>query len=170
MTIIGTIKKNIKILIIKHKNKKIYIGKNLVCSNLNMIQFGEYNHIEDSAKIYGYGKLILSDNIIIGPNLCALTSVHNYEDKYLPYGGNDLVGDIIIKENVWIGINVTILPGVTINEGAVIGAGSVVTKDVPKCAIVAGNPARVIKYRNMEHYRSLIRNKKFYLKSKWERL
>jgi acetyltransferase-like isoleucine patch superfamily enzyme len=51
-----------------------------------------------------------------------------------------------IKRNVWIGVNVTILPGVTIGENAVVGAGTVVTKDVPDNAVVVGNPARVIRY------------------------
>ena len=52
---------------------------------------------------------------------------------------------IVIEDKVWIGINSTILPGVKIGYGAIIGAGSVVTKDVPAMAVVAGNPARIIK-------------------------
>lgn len=56
-------------------------------------------------------------------------------------------GDIIIKNDVWIGANCTILDGITIGNGAVIAAGSIVTKDVPPYAIVGGNPAKIIKYR-----------------------
>lgn len=56
-------------------------------------------------------------------------------------------GDIIVKDDVWIGLNSIILSGVTIGQGAIIGAGSVVTKDVPPYAIVGGNPAKIIKYR-----------------------
>lgn len=56
-------------------------------------------------------------------------------------------GDIIIKNDVWIGTNCTILDGVTIGNGAVIAAGSIVVKDVPPYAIVGGNPAKIIKYR-----------------------
>lgn len=56
-------------------------------------------------------------------------------------------GDIIIKNDVWIGVNSTILDNITIGNGAVIAAGSVVTKSVPPYAIVGGNPAKIIKYR-----------------------
>lgn len=56
---------------------------------------------------------------------------------------------IIIKDDVWIGMNVIILKGVTIGEGAIVGAGSVVTKDVPAWTVVAGNPAKVVK--QIEH-------------------
>lgn len=56
-------------------------------------------------------------------------------------------GDIIIEEDVWIGSNTVILSGINIGRGAIVGAGSIVTKDVPRYAIVCGNPAKVIKYR-----------------------
>src|SRR5699024_8058186 len=56
-------------------------------------------------------------------------------------------GQILIQNDVWIGKGVMILPSVTIHNGSVIGAGSVLTKDVPPYSIVAGNPAKVIKYR-----------------------
>lgn len=59
-----------------------------------------------------------------------------------------------IKKNVWIGVNVTILPGVTVGENTVIGAGAVVTHDVPDNAVVVGNPARVIKYLDAEKFKN----------------
>lgn len=67
--------------------------------------------------------------------------------------GNDRwsKGDVVIGNDVWIGMNTLILSGVRIHEGAVVAAGSVVTKDVPPYAIVAGNPARVIKKRFNEY-------------------
>lgn len=63
-------------------------------------------------------------------------------------------GNIIVHDDVWIGYGSTILSGVTIGQGAVIAAGSIVTKDIPPYAIVAGSPARIIKYRFEEELRS----------------
>ena len=60
---------------------------------------------------------------------------------------------VVIEDFVWCGANVTILPGVKIGEGAIVGAGSVVVKDVPKYAVVAGNPARVISHYNFDTQR-----------------
>ena len=68
-------------------------------------------------------------------------------EKPMIFQGFEEAKKVIIKDDVWIGSNVIILPGVTIESGAIIGAGSVVTKDVLKNTIVAGNPAKVIKER-----------------------
>ena len=67
---------------------------------------------------------------------------------------------LLVGKNCWIGTRCLILPGVTINEGAVVAAGSVVTKDVPEMAIVAGNPARIVKYRDANVYQELSNYKK----------
>ncbi len=73
----------------------------------------------------------------------------------LPYDDIYIVKNIIIKENVWIGADVTLMPGITIGEGAIIAASSVVTKDVPKYAIVGGAPCKLIKFRDVEKYKLL---------------
>lgn len=87
-----------------------------------------------------------------------ITSGHLYDGEGwdgLPWSDENEDAAVVIEDNVWIGFNVTILPGITIREGAVVGAGSVVTHDVPKCAVVAGNPAAVIKYRDEGTYERL---------------
>ena len=70
--------------------------------------------------------------------------------------------NIFVEDNVWLGNRVIILGGVTIEEGAIIQAGSVVVSDIPKCAIAGGNPAKVFKYRDIEHYEALKANKQFH--------
>lgn len=86
-----------------------------------------------------------------------ITSSHDYDHGVeLPYDDTSLITkDIIIKENVWVGQKVIILPGVIIDEGAIIQSGSVVVKNVPALSIVGGNPAKVFKERNKEHYWNL---------------
>ena len=106
--------------------------------------------------IFGLGKVEVGNNTIIGPNVEILTSVHNYNTALIPYDGNkDIIKDVIIGNNVWIGSSVVIMPGVRIGDGAVIGAKSFVNSDVPFCGISVGTPYKVIKYRDIDKYKEL---------------
>lgn len=87
---------------------------------------------------------------------------HNYEGNAIPYDNTFVYKTIKIGDFVWLGNRVTIVGNVTIGDGAIIAAGSVVVKDVPPCAIVGGNPAKLIKYRNIEHFKNLKSLKKFH--------
>jgi maltose O-acetyltransferase len=128
---------------------------------------GNHVYIGPHASLFCRGGLVIEDGVIVGPRLTVFTSNHNYMDaEAIPYDGRVICRKVTIKENVWIGGNVTIVPGVTIGEGSVIGAGSVVTRDVPQCAIVGGNPASVIKYRDVQHYLDRKREGKIYFKLK----
>lgn len=82
------------------------------------------------------------DDVFIGPKVNLITINHdiNPDNRAATYGR-----PIVIEDKVWIGINSTILPGVKIGYGAIVGAQSVVTRDVPPMTVVAGNPARIIK-------------------------
>ena len=85
-----------------------------------------------------------------------LTSNHNYKsEKYLPFDEVDYMQKVVIEKNCWIGSRALVCPGVKIDEGAVVASGAVVTKSVPKCAIVGGNPAKIIGYRDIELYNKL---------------
>lgn len=85
----------------------------------------------------------IGDNCMIGPSVNIYTAGHNIEPKDRNKTGYGI--KVTIGDNVWIGGNSTILPGVTIGDNSVIAAGSVVTSNVPKNVIVAGNPAKVLK-------------------------
>jgi maltose O-acetyltransferase len=88
-------------------------------------------------------------DVSIGPEASILTLGHDPQSSEF----SDKGGDVIIGDRVWIAYRAIILPGVTIGEGAVVGAGSVVTKDVEPYSIVAGNPARVVNKRSPNlHY------------------
>lgn len=84
----------------------------------------------------------------MGPDVVILTHTHNIDRVDIPMGKQgSRVARVIIGDDVWIGMRSIIMPGVKIGNGAVIGAGAVVTKDVPDYAIVGGVPAKIIKYR-----------------------
>lgn len=91
----------------------------------------------------------IGDNVIMGPYCFFCTKNHEYARADIPIiqQGYQEVKPIIVGNDVWFGQGVIVLPGVTIGDGAIIGAGAVVTKDVPRYAIVGGNPARILKYR-----------------------
>lgn len=93
----------------------------------------------------GGADIIVGNSVTFSPNVKLHTAAHDYSSFLMP----DLVASIYIEDCVWIGSGVIVLPGVRIGYGAVIGAGAVVTKDVPAMTISAGVPSRVIKPRHM---------------------
>ncbi|MGE5499901.1 MAG: acyltransferase [Syntrophothermus sp.] len=109
---------------------------------------GRYSLIQSSQNY----KVVIGKNCKIGPNFSIWTQSsyvdhdYNFNETILPK-----IGNIIIKDAVWIGANVIISPGVTIGENSIIGANSVVTKDVPPFAIVAGAPANLIRYKKISN-------------------
>lgn len=94
------------------------------------------------------GNVTIGNYVRIGHRCSIITTDHNFSDKKKAiYEQGIVTGPVVIKNNVWIGCNVTILRGVTIGEGAIIAAGALVNKDVPKNAIYGGVPAKIIKSR-----------------------
>lgn len=104
--------------------KNFYSNHNLIILDANKVEFG--------------------DNVFIGPNCGFYTAGHplDYETRNK---GLEYAKPIKVGNNVWFGGNVTVLPGVKIGDNSVIGAGSVVTKDIPENSIAVGNPCKVIK-------------------------
>lgn len=95
--------------------------------------------------LYCNAPIEIGDNTIVGINATIHTSTHNYNDH--PIWTKRIDRPVKIGKHVWIGTTALILPGVIIEDYAVVGSGSVVTANVPKGAIVAGNPAVIIKIR-----------------------
>lgn len=116
----------------------------------NDVRLGEKSYFNAN------GGLTIGNNVKMGPQVFIWTSNHNYfNPKWLPFDDVDINKHVTIGNNVWVGAKVIIIPGVSIGEGAVIGMGSVVTKDVPPCAVVGGNPAVILKYRDVDIYNKL---------------
>lgn len=148
------------------ENVQIEKGTFFMCKN---IEIGDHVYIGPEAYIFAQGGISIGSGTIFGPRVTILTNNHNYDStdlQSIPYDGKNILKKVTIGENVWIGANVSIAPGVTIGEGAVVAMGAVVTKDVPPFAVVGGNPAKVIKYRDKERYLKLKEEGKIYLKLK----
>jgi maltose O-acetyltransferase len=88
-------------------------------------------------------------DVMMGPYVIVVGDSHRFENRDLPMRlqGIEDYPPVRIEDDVWIGARAIILPGISIGKGAIIGAGAVVTKDIPPYAICAGNPARIIRYR-----------------------
>ncbi|GAA6369060.1 acyltransferase [Odoribacter splanchnicus] len=113
-------------------------------------------------RIYGGGNVFIGNNFHSGKGCRFITSFHNYDAGIaIPYDNTSINKDIIIKDNVWLGMDVMVLGGVTLGEGCIIQAGSVVVSDIPDCAIAGGHPAKVFKYRDIRHYEELKLSKCF---------
>lgn len=97
-----------------------------------------------------HGRVILGKWVMMGPNVLIYTQNHRHDLLNIPMAqqGDTEINPVIIEDDVWIGARAIILPGVRIGKGAIVGAGSVVTKKIPPMAIVAGVPAKIIRYRN----------------------
>ena len=152
------------------KNTTIRFSSRMDIFPFNKFEIGSNCIVEDFATINnGVGDVVIGNNcgiglsnVIIGPvklgnyvmlaqNIVISGLNHGYEDVTLPPRIQKVVTrQITIEDNVWIGANCTITAGVTIGKHAVIGAGSVVTKDIPRFSVAVGNPARVIKKYNFE--------------------
>jgi acetyltransferase-like isoleucine patch superfamily enzyme len=112
----------------------------------NMV-LGDNVTIDSFTHIWGEGGIRIGNRVMIASNsvITTLTHDHSAEDMQQTL----ISKEIVIEDDVWIGAHCTILPGVTIGKGAVVGAGSVITKNVEPYSIVVGAPARFLKYRDV---------------------
>lgn len=118
---------------------------------MSKVQIGSRTTINRGCRLLGSYhyknvKIIIGDHVAIAPEVCILAAGHDHTKRSLP----NTAGSVAIGNDVWVGARSIILQGVTIGDGAVIAAGSVVTRDIPPYSIAAGVPARVIKERLIE--------------------
>ncbi len=112
-----------------------------ICDFGNRVKFGKGVFINHSAILSASGGIEFEDGSMAAPGLRIATINHDMNERHAIY----TYGKVTVKKNAWIGMNLTICPGVTIGKYAVVAAGAVVTKDVPDYAVVGGVPARVIR-------------------------
>ncbi|PRB00551.1 maltose acetyltransferase [Chryseobacterium sp. MYb7] len=130
--ILGSIKEN------------ICIEPNFWCDYGYNIKVGENFYANHNLVILDCAKVEFGDNVFIGPNCSFYTAGHPL-DAEQRNEGLEYAHSIKVGNNVWLGGNVVVLPGVSIGNNSVIGAGSVVTKDIPDHVVAVGNPCKVVK-------------------------
>lgn len=98
------------------------------------------------------GPVTIGDNVLLAQNVVIAGLNHNFEDVYEPISQQGVeTKPVVIEDDVWVGANSVVLPGITIGKHAVVGAGSVVTRNIPSFSVALGNPAKVIKQYDAEH-------------------
>lgn len=134
-----------------NSDRKLIIGDGtsvlehcLLACNEGSITIGERSWLGAGTYIYGNGHVTIGDDVLIAAQCVLNTISHNSGDIFSPINMQGInVAPVIIENNVWIGLGTKVLQGVRIGEGSIIGAGSLVTKDVPPYSIAYGTPAKV---------------------------
>ena len=112
------------------------------------LQVGAHSVINRNCRLDARGSITIGSNVSISPECYLISASHDPHSS--SFAGAAKQTAITIEDHAWLGVRALVLPGITIGRGAVIGAGAVVSRDVPAMAIVAGNPARVIGRRQCE--------------------
>lgn len=124
-------------------------------SSTAIVDVGHYVSF-NGMEISGWGRVKIGNYFHSGTNVKIMLGSHDYDHgNAIPYGEEVTHKNVVIDDFVWLGSDVIINGNVHIGEGAIVAIGSVVVKDVPRCAIVGGNPAKVIKYRDIERFEKL---------------
>jgi len=135
-----------RVLRILRFSKETFIENKVYIGNAKQIKIGEGVQINENVFIQG---AIIGNYVMIAPNVSLLANMHKHDRKDIPMTKQGKVTgeQVIIEDDVWLGRNVTVMPGIKIGKGSIIAAGAVVTKDVPPYAIYGGVPAKFIKNR-----------------------
>ena len=150
------------LLKIKNVGKDVHLNGDMTFTGEEAMSIGDNVHIGTGAFFRAEGGLSIGNHTHISRFVTIYTHNHDYKGKALPYDNTFTYKPVVIGECVWIGVNVTVLPGAKIGYGAIIGAGCVIKGEVPPLAIVVRDDSQsIITYRSKEHYEELLKNKYF---------
>ena len=124
--------------------KQFYVTAPFWCDYGSNIEIGENFYTNHNCVILDGAKVVFGDNVFIAPN-CVFSTAGHPLDVEQRNRGLEYAYPITVGDNVWIGASVTVLPGVKIGSNSVIGAGSVVNRDIPEGVVAVGNPCRVLR-------------------------
>lgn len=151
---------NIREGVIIRNPKNLHVCKNVIIDSYTFIHCGGYDwsngkgyinigdnvYIGPHCVLFGAGGISIGNDVLISPGVVITSHQHSYNISKVPMRKQETrFAKVIIHDNVWIGANATILPGVTLHTGSIVAAGTVVNKDVPPYIMVGGIPAKKIK-------------------------
>jgi len=128
----------------------LYRGTIIEVGAAGSVEIGADTHIQAGCHVKGFRRsVIIGSNVQIAPHCGFSPYEHNFEDRLAPIKTQGIrsTGNIVLEDDVWLGLGVKVLEGVRVGKGAVIGAGAVVTKDIPAYGVAVGVPAKVIRMR-----------------------
>jgi acetyltransferase-like isoleucine patch superfamily enzyme len=115
-----------------------------------ILEFGDHVFVGRGSEFDVLGRVSVGDHTLIAPGCFITDHGHGISSEFRINHQPGSARPVTIGRDVWLGANVVVVAGVKIGDGAVVGAGSVVTRDVPSMAVVAGSPARLLRYRGAE--------------------
>jgi len=122
-----------------------FVSNRVKIAGASRIWIGEHVHIGNRTFLNAMADITIGDHATIGYECIVMTSMRNYDNRDVPVRQQgSRVYPVNIGRDAWLGARVVVMPGVTIGDGAVVATGAVVTKDVPRFAIVGGVPAKTI--------------------------
>lgn len=163
----------------KYLNSLGYLGKEVFLNGAISIMhpkglsLGNNVHIGNNAHFDGRGGILIGDHTHISRNVTIYSTNHDYEGELIPYDSTLVQNNVVIGKGVWIGMNVSILPGVKIGDGAIIAMGSVITKNVPPGKIAVSNQQRLVSERDIQSFKNKLGSSKiggrsgFAINSEW---
>lgn len=140
--------------------KNAYIEPPFRCDYGSNIEIGDDFYANYNCIVLDVAKVTIGNNVMLAPNVAIYTAGHPIHPESRK-SGYEYGIPITIGDNVWIGGNVVVNPGVNIGDNAVIGAGSIVTRDIPDNAIAVGNPCRVVRYITEEDRKYYFKDREF---------
>lgn len=134
---------------INFSSDNVFIDKGFECHNPSNIFIGKNVSIGHFARLWAFNKIIIGDNVQIALGFTIVSGSHD-KQSFAPLMGESM--EVVLEGECWIGANVLILAGVKVGKGVIIGAGSIVNKDLPPYTICVGNPCRPISKRIPSEY------------------
>lgn len=147
---------------IKNRGNNCRLNGPVTIYSIDNLTLGNGVRIGSGSFLHAMGNITIGDNTHISRNVTIYSGNHDVNGLAIPYDDKYILKPVNIGQSVWIGMNVSVTPGVTIGNGAIIGMNTVISEDVPDGACVVGAKQRIVSYRDMEEFNKKKYNKLYF--------